>query len=428
MSLNDYLIPDGLFRQGLQHFNRGEWEGAIDAFAGLQASGNQYPGVAELLADARIKQQIESAEPPLFMAPPRSPKLLRALLTVAVCLVLVAGFQIYLLLPSTPPPTAAVAAALPMAAEPAATPEPTAVPGPTAVPAPAEALVVPGSVDIKPSDETAFVSAPANVEIILDASGSMFAQVPNTGKERWQVAQDALMSLIQSGRVSEQSQVALRTYSRRNGECDDLELAQALQPFRGDALAGVVLGIKPTPNGTTPLAASLRAAAEDLAGAQGETLIILVTDGIESCDGDPVAEAANFVRDNPQRKVHVVGFAIDTPEASETLRQIAVAGSGLYFDSVNAEEVAAAMGQTIQARFQIVAEDGAEVAAGTVGQGPVQLQPGAYKLKINANPPVEQDLVVDNGTSLEVKVRQGYGGLIADVKDVTPEPEGESDL
>src|SRR5689334_1947034 len=107
MSINDYLSPDGLYRQGLQHFNRGEWQAAIDAFGQLQAGGHAYPGVDELLADARLKARIESAEPPLFKAPPRTPRLVRALLLLIVVLLGVGGVEVYMLLPSAPAPTAA---------------------------------------------------------------------------------------------------------------------------------------------------------------------------------------------------------------------------------------------------------------------------------------------------------------------------------
>ena len=86
--MSEHISPDGLYRQGLSHFNRGAWQEAIDAFSRLQTSGHDYPGVAELIADARFKQQIESAEAPSFMAPPRVRKLPRVLVLALLCLLI----------------------------------------------------------------------------------------------------------------------------------------------------------------------------------------------------------------------------------------------------------------------------------------------------------------------------------------------------
>ncbi|MDP8909971.1 MAG: hypothetical protein M3N47_12860, partial [Chloroflexota bacterium] len=61
------------------------------------------------------------------------------------------------------------------------------------------------------------------------------------------------------------------------------------------------------------------------------------------------------------------------------------------------------------------AEDGREVAQGTVGTGQVQIDPGTYTLEVVANPPVQQELVVESGTVVEVRLRQDGGVLSAEV-------------
>ena len=146
----------------------------------------------------------------------------------------------------------------------------------------------------------------------------------------------------------------------------------------------------------TPLAASLDAAAADLSGAEGNSVVILVTDGLETCDGDPVAAAANFVRDHPQRKVHVIGFATGSQEVSDQLRQIAVSGNGLFFDAADSAGLGAALRQTIEVHYQLLAEDGTEVQAGTIGQPPAELQPGSYTLRIESDPPLKQKLEIED--------------------------------
>jgi hypothetical protein len=148
--------------------------------------------------------------------------------------------------------------------------------------------------------------------------------------------------------------------------------------------------------------------------------VILLTDGLESCNGDPVSAAANFVAGTDQRKVHVIGFALNDPAASATLQQIAQAGNGLYFDAANAQQLTDALRQTIVLSYQIVDAENQVVAEGTVGGEPASLPPGDYTFRISSNPPVERKLSVTNGGNVIVKLRQGFGGLVADITNATP--------
>ncbi len=413
MHMYDDLGPDELYRKGLKHFNRREWQLAIATLSHLPSDDEHYPEAEELLARARLKLQLAADEPPIALAPPRPRIMLHALLVIMLCVAGASGFMLYGRFLPTPPVEAAVAKAV----IPTATPQPTVVPTATAVPLPTEVPVMPASLMVLPADNETFVNTPKNIEIIIDASGSMLAEVPGTGKRRWQIAQEALKTLVTSGTITPQSSVAIRTYGhRKGGDCGDVEMVQGLSGFNADRAVGVIDGIYPAVGGMTPLGASLRAAAEDLQAAEGSTVVILVTDGLESCNGDPVAEAANFVHSAPQRMVHVIGFAIGDQDASNKLREIAVSGQGLYFDAANSAQLAESLRQTIVLNYQVVTADGAEVAAGTLGQPePIELQPGTYKLKINANPPLEQELVVKSNARVEARLRQGYGGLLVDI-------------
>ncbi len=426
--------PGELYRQALQHFRQGEWQAAIDAFGELQAAGKLDADGEQLLADARFKLQLESVEEPAALPPPRGPILPRVVAIVALLLVLVAGYLTYSLATAAsadPDYSAGSSAATTVATGPtltAAEPAAGVAQGPitstaevTSAPVITDTANISGTVVITASNT--FFNTPANMEIIVDASGSMLGEVPGAGRQRWEVAQDALRSLISSGAIGEQTNVAVRTYGRRrSNDCTDVELVQGLTRFNAEALNRVVDTIKPVPNARTPLGASLRAASEDLQSAEGSTVVILVTDGLESeaCGGDPVAEAAALVGGSDQRKLHVIGFAVDDPVANETLRALAETGKGLYFDADNSAQLADALRQAVELRYQIVTPDGAEVAAGNVGQAPIQLPAGTYRLRINATPPIEKEFVVRGGDRLEILVRQGFGGLIADVLRAVP--------
>lgn len=407
--------PEELYRQGLQQYNRADWQGAIISFTSLQNISDQYPEVEDLLADARLKFQFSDAELPPALPPPRRSRVLPLLALIAALLII--GGSVYAVYAWNAPPIVAAAPTPTLTPAPTATTQPTAAPTLTPTTAPTDVPLIAGTVVVTAAEGQTFVNTPANIEIIVDASGSMLAKFEGSEKARWEVAQEALSTLVSSGTIAEQSAVVVRTYGRRRGnDCNDLEVAQTLSRYNAEALQAVIGGIKPAVGGMTPLAASLRAASEDLQAAEGSTVVILVTDGLESCNGDPVAEAASFVKDTDQRKVHVIGFALGDQEASDKLRQIAEQGKGLYFDANNSAQLTEALRQTIVLSYQITTPAGEPVASGTVGTAPVEIQPGEYKLKINANPAIEKELVVENGGNVVVSLRQGFGGLVAEVE------------
>ena len=64
--------------------------------------------------------------------------------------------------------------------------------------------------------------------------------------------------------------------------------------------------------------------------------VVLISDGIETCEGDPCKVAADLVAKGLNVRVHVVGFDVDA-DAREQLQCIAEAGNGMYFDAQSAQ-------------------------------------------------------------------------------------------
>jgi hypothetical protein len=437
MRPSGHLSPDELYQQGLQHFNKGEWHAASVAFAELVAVSDLYPGVEELLADARLKAQFEVSDLPVAKAPPQRRFMLPLLILLGVLLVGFVGYfggralgmfgaapVVAVADTATPepptatiPPTATLAPTQAPTAEP--TLEPTDVPTPTVEPTPAPPQ--PASVAVLPAEGASFVVTPRNIQFIIDASGSMLAEVPGTGKRRWQIAQEAMLNLVNSGALPLDSRVGVRTYGRNRGnDCNDQEIVQSLQPFSIESMINVVNSITPAVGGMTPLGASVRAAGEDLLAVDGSSVIILVTDGVESCDGKPADEAGFFVQGGDDRKVHVIGFAIDDPAATENLRAIATSGSGLYFDAQDSTQLAAALRQAVELTFSILGPDGTEVGTGTVGAERLTLEPGTYTLRINAVPPVEREILIEDGSTVDIRISQGPEGIDITVDEGSP--------
>jgi hypothetical protein len=176
-----------------------------------------------------------------------------------------------------------------------------------------------------------------NIELIIDDSGSMAQHV--VGGRKIDVAKKVFSGLIPD--LPSDSQIAVRTYGRqrssRDHDCSDMEL---MTPFGPNTSTRVLPGVNALrPNGMTPIAASLEAAAKDFAGKEGQNnIIILLTDGEEDCNGDPCA-AAKAVREAGIRlQVNVIGFNVMDKERPQ-LQCIANAGGGKYYDARNAAEL-----------------------------------------------------------------------------------------
>jgi len=187
--------------------------------------------------------------------------------------------------------------------------------------------------------------AETNMLLILDASNSMWGQTEGVAKI--ETAKDVLGGLLDE--LSPETNLALMLYGhRREGDCADIELVSPFGAGTRDGIRSAILGL--TPRGKTPIAASLQAAADAFAGLEEEpnNSIVLISDGIESCGGDPCAVAGALVERNISLRVHVVGFDVDD-EARAQLQCIADRGNGEYFDAANPEGFRSAVESAQQA-------------------------------------------------------------------------------
>ena len=174
-------------------------------------------------------------------------------------------------------------------------------------------------------------TADRSVLLILDASGSMNAKLPN-GETRMAVAQRAIKGV--AGFVPAQEQLSLRMYgaqsAARQKNCQDTHLAVPFGPASasGSAIISTTDGAKA--QGYTPIAYSLEQAANDFPADAKERVIVLVSDGKETCQGDPVVAAKALAAKGIT--VHTVGFVVDTAARGQ-LQAIARTTGGTYFDA-----------------------------------------------------------------------------------------------
>jgi Mg-chelatase subunit ChlD len=225
------------------------------------------------------------------------------------------------------------------------------------------------------------------LEVIFDASNSMWGQIDGTAKIT--IAKETVRDVMTG--FPEDMHVALRVYghqhSRELKNCEDSELLIPLGTGNANEIRDAIERFKP--RGQTPLGYSVEQVPADFGSFQGERAVVLITDGIESCDGDAVAAARGFQEEGRHRPVHVIGFGFEPgqEEALADLRRIADTTDGKFITAGDGGELRRALAETAGTIFSIWRE-ARQVAAGTLGANEVfQLPAGDYTLRLASEPP-----------------------------------------
>ena len=183
----------------------------------------------------------------------------------------------------------------------------------------------PGSLRVVSTDPArASVGSDVAVEVILDASGSMLQRLD--GNRRIDIARRAVTDLI------------------------------------SDALAQV-------PN--------------DLAGIEGEAVVVLVTDGEETCEGDPRKVIETLRSSGYDIRVNIVGFAIDEAALKQEFAAWANAGGGSYYDAADAGQLGNGIRNALRLPYTVLDVEGGQIATGVVGGEPILLGSGRYSVVVN---------------------------------------------
>lgn len=184
-----------------------------------------------------------------------------------------------------------------------------------------------------------------NTVLVMDGSGSMWGQVDGVAKIT--IAQDVVGKLL-SDFPAEQG-LGLTVYGHRErGECTDIETVVAPAPGTAAQIATAVNGIKPL--GKTPMTDAVIAAAQALRYTEEKATVILVSDGVETCNPDPCAAARLLEEAGIDFTAHVIGFDVGSdPEALAQMQCIAVETGGQFLTADNADQLTAALTQVAAA-------------------------------------------------------------------------------
>jgi len=178
--------------------------------------------------------------------------------------------------------------------------------------------------------------------IILDASGSMWGQID--GENKIVIARRVLKKLVAS--LPEGTNVGLVAYGhRREGDCSDIQTVIPLGALDRDAFGATVDGLNP--KGKTPITKSIEETFSTLQSHDGPVTVILVSDGLETCSGDPCAAVREARETGIELLMHVVGFDLGDADVS-ALQCAAETSGGRYFDARSADELSAALDEAIE--------------------------------------------------------------------------------
>ncbi len=166
--------------------------------------------------------------------------------------------------------------------------------------------------------------------ILLDASGSMNAQ--NKGGTRMEEAKSAIMSFIDV--LPKESTVSLRVYGHEGTGSDaDKERScastETLYSGGNDAKKIQSALDEVNPAGWTPIGKAIAETRNDIPEDAGSAIVYVVSDGIETCGGDPVKEAKQLAAEGIEPIINIIGFQVDN-EAQQLLKEVAKAGNGEF--------------------------------------------------------------------------------------------------
>lgn len=170
--------------------------------------------------------------------------------------------------------------------------------------------------------------------ILLDASGSMNGEV--NGKSKMEAAKEAVREFAR--KLPQNAEISLRVYGHKGSSdkadkslsCNSTEEIYSSEGYnvfdhaRFDSALNQVKA-----SGWTPIAKALQSVQQDTHDQTTDSYVYIVSDGEETCDGDPVKAAQELNRSKAKTIVNIIGFDVHD-KGQQQLQAVANAGNGQY--------------------------------------------------------------------------------------------------
>ena len=181
--------------------------------------------------------------------------------------------------------------------------------------------------------------------LVLDASGSMWGQID--GVNKIVIAREVVADILAD--FPEEQNLGFVTYGHRErGQCSDIQTVIDPAPGTAADIIEIVNGLNP--RGMTPMTDAVIVAAEALRHTEQAATVILVSDGIETCNPDPCAAARALEQSGIDFTAHVIGFDVrGEAEALMQMQCIAEETGGRFLTADNAQQLSEALQQVVAA-------------------------------------------------------------------------------
>ena len=178
-----------------------------------------------------------------------------------------------------------------------------------------------------------YAASPETVLLLLDVSGSM--SEPMGSESKIDVAKKILSKYIDA--IPSSMKAGLVIYGKTGCDDDSVEVLVPMGAINRKLLKSKIADLKPA--GSTPIAATIAKCGDFLKGYETcSNNLVIVSDGEESCGGDPVQAIRDFKSSQYNPQVTVLGLNVD-PSARSQLSKIAGASDGTYADIKNEEDM-----------------------------------------------------------------------------------------
>lgn len=197
---------------------------------------------------------------------------------------------------------------------------------------------------------SAHADSDKSIALIIDASGSMKAKLAD-GQTRMDAAKTAVSDFV--GKLAPDTRLAFWAYGHQSApskkDCKDNAQLSGFDAVSANkaAITDKAKGLEPL--GYTPITYAITRAAEGLGSEEAASrVVVLVSDGKETCQADPCAAAKALADADAKLVVHTVGVGVDSVTRSQ-LQCIATAARGSYFDANSTSDLSAALGKAADA-------------------------------------------------------------------------------
>lgn len=232
-----------------------------------------------------------------------------------------------------------------------------------------------------------------NIEIVLDASGSMKQKIDD--KTMMEIAKESIQKVVSS--IPANAKVGLRifghkgdnTSAKKQESCSANELVLPINKVNQESVKNVLSQVNPT--GWTSIAKSIENGVNDLKGFEDKNtlnILYIVTDGIETCGGNPVEMAKKLKNENSNIVLGIIGFNVDANQ-DRVLKEIAKAANGHYSSANNAEKLTAELYNIHELAFS-------EYKWETLGDNLLNRIAGSHELTLTFNNLIDYSLSEEN--------------------------------